>query len=178
MVHADNRHGIKHLLYKPSTPLQTYLHIVLLDTSGSMLTKQGLSQAKGVLQYFCEKLYQERDLLTVVSFGNQQVDIIYNAKPVPKSVDSILRSINGGGGTPLNQALLKVKEISLKHKKQPQTLTILTDGRVQKVSSPPSLTMPITLVDMERAAINVNRVATLAKQLTAEYIHLEQLATV
>ena len=166
------------MIYKPAQQSQACLHIILLDTSGSMLSKQGLSHAKGILQYFCDRLYLQRDLLTVVTFGNQQVDVVIDAKPAPKSANSILSTITGGGGTPLSEALRKVAEISRKHKSQPQSLLILTDGRVQDASNLPNLTMPITCIDMENQAISLGKVKKLASQMGGEYLHIDQLQQV
>ena len=175
LIHTDNRNGIQRLIHQPSQSSQPYLYIILLDTSGSMLNKQSLSQAKGVLQYYCESMYLQRDLLTVITFGNQQVDIIFDAKPAPKSAEPMLSNINGGGGTPLSMALKKVSEVSQRHKMQPQSLLVLTDGRVQEELKIPNLTMPITLLDMENEAVNLGKVKKLAQQLKAEYVHIDQL---
>lgn len=176
--HKDNRQGIKHLVYKSNKQASPCLHIVLLDTSGSMLNKQGLSNAKGVLQTFCECLYLQRQWLMLVTFGNQQVDVIYKAQAAPKSAERLLNGIHGGGGTPLDFALNKVSDISDQHKAHSQTLTILTDGRAKDSSNLPRLLMPTTLIDMEDNAVNLGRVEKLAKQLNGQYVQLHQLPQV
>lgn len=166
---------MQRLVHKPSLQEQPFLHIVLLDTSGSMMSKQALSHAKGILKYFCNRLYQQRDQLTVITFGNQQVEIIFDAKPAPKSPEHILNKIKGGGGTPLSEALQTVREVSLRHQAQAQSLLILTDGRVQTGIAPPNLSMPITCIDMENEAIKLAKVKDLADKLGGEYLHIKQL---
>ena len=143
-----------------------------------MLSKQGLSNAKGVLQAFCEHLYQQREWLMLITFGNQQVDVIYKAQVAPKSAERLLNDIQGGGGTPLALALKKISDISQQHKAHVQTLTILTDGRAKEPSNMVTLDMPITLVDMEDSTVNLGRVEKLAKQLNGQYVQLQQLPRV
>lgn len=175
LIHQDNRPKLTRLIHRPTQASPACLYIILLDTSGSMLSKQGLSYAKGILQYFCDCLYLQRDLLTVVTFGNQQVKVIMDAKPAPKSANAMLVEITGGGGTPLSDALEKVARLSQKHKSQPQQLLILTDGRVQDNNNLPKFTIPITCIDMENTEISLGKVKKLALQLNAEYLHSEQL---
>ncbi len=140
-----------------------------------MLGRQGLSNAKGILQYFCKNLYLQRDLLTLITFGNQQVDVVYNAKPAPKSFDSVLRNIKGGGGTPLREALDKVAKLSKQYSSYTQALYVLTDGRTKETVKLPHLSMPITLIDMDNNAIRLHSVKKLAMQLNGTYLHIEQL---
>ena len=140
-----------------------------------MLSRENLSHAKGVLQYFCNQLYLQRDLLSLITFGNNQVSVIYDAKPAPKSFDEQLNNIKGGGGTPFINALQELKKHAKQHRQLEQTVTILTDGRMQISETLPDLEMPIRLIDMETTAVKLSQVKKLAERLGGEYFNIDTL---
>ena len=151
------------------------MHIVLLDTSASLLNQQGLSHAKGILNYLSQQLHLQQDLLTVLTFGNQQVKTVYPIQTAPRSFDAWLSPITGGGGTPLNQALQTVWQLSQKYRQQTQVLYILTDARSHENLHIPKFSLPITVIDMESHPIRLGKAQQLAQFLHAEYITMQQL---
>lgn len=153
-----------------------HLHIVLLDSSASLLSQYGLSQAKGVLQYLCQQLHQQRDLFTLITFGNQQVETVYPVQIAPPCLDPILKQIQGGGGTPLNQALHYAYQVSQRYKQHSQTLYILSDARSHEPLKLPKFKSQITVIDMESHTLCLGKAKALAEGLQARYISIQQLA--
>jgi len=156
-----------------------YVHIVLLDSSASLLSQQGLSQAKGVLQYLCQQLHQDGDLFTLITFGNQKVETVYPVQLAPACLDNILDCIQGGGGTPLNEALQYAYQVSQHYKHSPQALYILSDARSHEPLELPKFKRQmsqITVVDMERNTLRLGKAKALAEALQARYFSIQQLA--
>jgi len=176
LVHPDNHPRIQHLLHhSTSVPLE-HLHIVLLDSSASLLSQYGLSQAKGVLQYLCQQLHQQGDLFTLITFGNQKVETVYPVQIAPPCLDSILERIQGGGGTPLNSALQFAHQLSQRYKQHIQALYILSDARSHEPLELPPFTCQTTVIDMESHALRLGKAKILAEALQARYIPIQQLA--
>jgi magnesium chelatase subunit ChlD-like protein len=170
---------MRRLFYKITPAPLDYLHIVLLDSSASLLSQQGLSQAKGVLQYLCQQLHQYGDLFTLITFGNQKVETVYPVQVAPAHLDDILDRIQGGGGTPLNQALQYAYQVSQSYKHYPQALYILSDARSHeplKVANFKRQISHITVVDMECNTVRLGKAKALAEALQGQYLSIQQLA--
>lgn len=167
---------MQRLLHRqPSMPPE-HLHMVLLDSSASVLSQAGLSQAKGVLQYLCQQLHQQGDLFTLIRFGNQKVETVYPVHVAPVCLDPILEQIQGGGGTPLNQALQHAYQVLQRYRQYRQTLYILSDARSHEPLQLPNFNSQIIVIDMESHALCLAKAKALAEALQARYIPIQALA--
>lgn len=134
-----------------------------------------MSHAKGILQYFCQQVHQCGELLSIISFGNQCVETLLPIQIAPKSIDSLLSNIQGGGGTPLNQALQLIAQRSKYYRDYEQALYILTDARSHQPLELPELNLSISIIDMENQAVRLGKAQELAKNLKGQYISLQQM---
>lgn len=155
---------------------QAVLNVVLLDTSGSTLTNQCFSKAKGLVLKIAEQAYLNREKLSIFSFGNQQVKHLMQQQKSPKNLLNWLNKIEAGGGTPFKQMLLSVKNYQLKTLKSIPGLLIntflITDGRTTSTVNDFHLSGRVFLVDIESSAVKRGKGVEIARCLSADYIRL------
>jgi magnesium chelatase subunit D len=109
------------------------LHIILLDTSGSMLIKKRISVAKHILKTLMEEAYVKRTFVSLIVFRG--VDAATIVEPT-RNLEIAFRSLEEipvGGSTPFTTALLKAlnyfKTFKRVFKEPKMVLHIISDGR-------------------------------------------------
>jgi len=152
---------------------QQKLHLILLDTSASTLANRLSSVAKSVVMNITDSAYLQRDKVSLLGFGNDQVDTLLSASRAPKQVTQLLDNISAVGGTPLRLALSKTAETIKQLQKKYPALSLfcylITDGRSRSDVSDLKLTVPTLLIDIEKADIKRGRGKAFAEQLDADY---------
>ncbi|MCO4785431.1 AAA family ATPase [Marinomonas atlantica] len=155
------------------------LHCILLDTSGSTLSDQTFANAKGVILDIAERAYLQRERISILGFGGEQVDWLLPQVRAPQSIRTQLDAFTAGGGTPIHQALEDAERYLAQVKHQRPDLDvysyILTDGRVTGAFVKQSWPGRLTVVDTELASIKRGRAQELAQAMSAVYIPLSNL---
>ncbi|MFA9421816.1 MAG: VWA domain-containing protein [Gammaproteobacteria bacterium] len=158
------------------------LNLVLLDVSASTLGGQGLAQAKGLLRELSRQTYLKRQLLSVITFGNDRVNTLIHPQRAPKDIEVKLNSIRAGGGTPVVKALDYAHNL-LKRQRFQQldcSIFLVTDGRLDPGTKTHTLFTrhSITLVDIESSRVKLGLGRQLANAIAARYLHISELAVV
>ncbi|MCV6588522.1 MAG: ATP-binding protein [Marinobacterium sp.] len=153
-----------------------WLHLVLLDTSGSTLSGDWLGRAKAVVLDIGERAYLAREQLAIIGFGNQQTEPLLARVRAPKQLRTLLEPIQAGGGTPLRQVLSDACHMLQQAlQRQPELNCcsyLITDGRSREQVSDIQLPGRRLLIDTEQAAVKRGRGEELARQLGAAYYAL------
>lgn len=159
---------------RKNTPV--VIHLVLLDTSGSILANQGFAKAKGLIMQIAEHAYVHRERFSILGFGAQQVHTVIGLRRAPKTIRRILDAVQAGGGTPLHAAIEKAAKIqSLQLKKNPLVIFksyILTDGRIHSCDFSSTLTGDVVVVDIEQSHVKRGKAKHIASALNADYLPL------
>jgi magnesium chelatase subunit D len=130
------------------------------------------------LHSLCRHIYQQRQRIALLCFGNQRHQWLLKNNKVPANIKAIISAIQAGGGTPLRQALLEIQGYINKRKQtngeERQTLFIITDGRSRDKLDDIKLdkATQIYVLDSENTSIKLNKAQQLAWQLNAHYIAL------
>lgn len=152
------------------------IHIVLLDTSGSILANQGFAKAKGLILQIAERAYLQKEQFALLGFGNQKVDTLVSLRRAPKAVRDLLDSIAASGGTPLQSALQAAARMQQQQlRKNPAVLFqnyIVTDGRVSRPDIKAELAGKTVVVDVEQSQVKRGRAKQIAHALNAQYAPL------
>ncbi|MGB1257678.1 MAG: AAA family ATPase, partial [Thiolinea sp.] len=82
------------LHYHPPKTGRAVLHLILLDTSASVLTQQAFAKAKGVIMNIAREAYLLRERLSILGFGNQQVQTLLPPVRAPKQVQKLLDNLS------------------------------------------------------------------------------------
>jgi magnesium chelatase subunit D len=158
------------------------LNLVLLDVSASTLGGQGLAQAKGLLKEFSRQAYLNRQLISVITFGNDRVSTLVHPQRAPKDIQHKLDLIRAGGGTPVVQALDHVHNLLNRQRFQQLDCSIflITDGRLDLAAKNHRLfhRHSITLIDIESSRVKLGLGRQLAEAIAARYLHVSELALV
>ncbi|WP_027947951.1 AAA family ATPase [Litchfieldella anticariensis] len=167
------------LRYRKARIGQPVLHVILLDTSASTLGQRLLGRAKGLVDRLARQAYAAREQIVVLGFGNDGVTSILPRRRAPKDMLSRLDAADGGGGTPIRDAILRASRLIHQWRRQDTGLHIrtylITDGRTrQSMAGLPSLGDCI-VVDTEQSAVKRGRGRHIAEQLGALYRPLPSL---
>ena len=162
--------------FKKAKTGQAKHHLILLDTSASTLTEGLSSLAKSVVMNIVDSAYLKREKISLLGFGNNQVETLIKAGKAPKKVQMLLDDINAVGGTPLRQVLEKalqsIKQLKIQTPDLALFCYLITDGRSRANINDLKLQVPTLLVDVEKTTIKRGRGTTLAAQLDAQYFAL------
>ncbi|MBW6391685.1 AAA family ATPase [Billgrantia antri] len=166
----------RRLQYRKTQAAPPTVHLVLLDTSASTLGRQLLGRAKGLVEQLARQAYAAREQMAVLGFGNDGVTPVLLRRRAPKALRERLDSADGGGGTPLRQAILQAARLIRQWRRQEADLQIrtylITDGRTrQSLAGLPALG-DCLVVDTEQAAVRRGRSEIIAEQLGARYCRL------
>ncbi|MCK5813546.1 MAG: VWA domain-containing protein [Cocleimonas sp.] len=178
MVHPDNRREISRVLYQQHQKTNNILNIIALDTSGSTLVSEQLSDAKAVVHSLCDYFYQQRQRIALLCFGNQRYQWLITDSKTPASIDTVLKAIQAGGGTPLREALLEINRYSVKRTElkpmDKQKLFLISDGRSRDKLDDIVLAknLEVHVLDSENSDIRLNKAQVLATHLMANYVSL------
>ncbi|MEM7206266.1 MAG: VWA domain-containing protein [Pseudomonadota bacterium] len=154
--------------------------LVLLDTSGSLLTNKAIAKAKGALVDICRQAYASRQILELVGFGNDGITTLQSARKPSRDMRPLLERIGSGGGTPLRRALQlaanRLEQLARKNPEQVRRLVILTDARSRDETRDIALRADVFVIDTEQSSVRLGRARKLATQMNARYQHIDQLA--
>ena len=168
---------LKQLLWQSKPQPKPVLHLVLLDTSGSLHSSAFL-RCKQLVQQIARLVYQKRQQLAIIGFGNQQVKLLLPGKKAPSDLSAWLQQLPAGGGTPLRQALEQAALLlQQKIRQQPELVCrnyLLTDGRSSAGFQGLALNGDSLLIDTEQGPVKRGRAPELAQQLGAGYLTLAE----
>ncbi len=155
---------------------QSVIHLVLLDTSGSILVNQGFAKAKALIIQIAEQAYLDREQFSLLGFGAEQVRTVMALRRAPKAMHDALDAITAGGGTPLHSAIDEAAKIQrAQRKKNPSVIFknyILTDGRIRHFERTQQLAGDVVLVDIEQSQVKRGKAKHIAALLNAQYLPL------
>lgn len=181
----DLRWGVRH-------GREGNLVVFLVDTSGSMAARRRLDAVTGSCVALLRDAYVRRDLVAVVEAHGSAATV---AVPPTRSVDvavTRLGNVGTGGRTPLAEGLSEVARLLERRRvTEPDRralLVVLTDGRATAGADAMDralaaarglrarrLAAPV-VVDCESGRVRLGAAATLARELGAEVIALDELA--
>lgn len=152
------------------------IHLVLLDTSASVLDNKAFAKAKGLILQVVHKAYLQREQLALIGFGNQQVQTLLSSRRAPKKIKQLLDNIQAAGGTPLHDALDYAQRFQIQQgRKQADSVFktyIITDGRVSKDFASIHLQGEVNVIDVEQSQVKRGKAKKLAQSLCAQYYPL------
>ena len=164
------------LAYRKKKGAQTILNLVLLDTSGSTHNGQLIAQAKGVVLQISKQAYLSREQLSIIGFGNDQINDILPRVRAPKYIQNCLNQVSSGGGTPFKEALERAEHYLLNLLRKIPELAIkcylITDGRTRQNIDGLTLPGQCTVIDIETSTVKRGRAKMIAQALGAQYLTL------
>lgn len=165
-----------HLCWREPSARAARLHLIVLDTSGSMRRRGQLELAKGHAAMLIEQAARTGDDVAVLSFGGQGVHLLLAPRPARRSGGERIRPLGGGGGTPLAQALAQAQALLLRAARRcgdadgsRSCLWLLTDGRTLEQPAAPAAAGRIVVVDFDQAPVRLGRCPQWAVRWGAEY---------
>lgn len=173
LINSAGQWPLKQLFFRQTRKVQPVLHMVLLDTSASMLYANGFAKAKAAVLNIAEQAYLQREQLTIVGFGNDQVDLLLPSVRAPKLLRAWLDGIRAGGGTPLRDGLHKAKHYQQLAVRKTAGIQIksylITDGKTADDLRGLDLLGGTLIIDTEQSDIKRGNAQRLAEQLGADY---------
>ncbi|GLQ29942.1 AAA family ATPase [Litoribrevibacter albus] len=180
MVKNAGQIPLKELVFRKKRESQPVLHLVLLDTSASILQHQNFAKAKSLVSAIANQAYLAREQMTLMGFGNQKVETLLPKKRAPKSLITLLNTIPAAGGTPLREMLQQAKAFQQQQVTQIPNLLIktylITDGRTSQAFDDLDLLGQVTVVDTEDSQVKRGKALHIAQSLVAEYFKLTDLS--
>lgn len=167
-----------HLRYQPQAVAAPRLHLIVLDTSGSM--RQGgqggrLALAKGHAACLIAQAARAGDHVGLLCFGGGGVQLVLPPGPARATGAARVRQCGGGGGTPLRQALAVANALLAQARRRsngPAWLWLLTDGRTLEQPAAPKGAEHAVVMDFDDrspASRAQGRCAAWAARWGAEY---------
>lgn len=166
------------LRYYPRKAGIPVIHLVLLDTSGSVLANQAFAKAKGLILQIADNAYLQREQFALLGFGNQKIDTLVSLRRAPKAIIKQLDTITASGGTPFSMALNEAAKIQQQQRRKNAAVTfknyIVTDGRVSQLDFglEGKLAGDVVVIDIEQSQVKRGRAKDIASTLDAHYIPL------
>ncbi len=149
------------------------LNLIMLDTSASTLGGRGFSRAKAAVLLIAEQAYLQRQQISVLGFGNQQVETLMPVVKAPRQLQAWLDNIPAAGGTPLAAVLVAAATLQERLlKKHPQLVFanyLITDGRTTARCDNFILHGKTMVIDSEQAAVKRGKGRDIARALAADY---------
>ena len=163
------------------------LVVFVVDTSGSMATRERMHQVKTAILSLLLDAYRRRDRVGVVTFRDRAAEI---ALPPTGSIDIAAKRLDdlpAGGRTPLAEGLMKAAEVvwreRLRDPSRRPLLVIVTDGRAtagpdaigrsrQVAEHLANEGIGCIVVDCESGRMRMGLAATLAQHLNADHVPL------
>ena len=147
------------------------LHLIALDTSGSMQRGGRLAWAKGYAARLIEQAARAGDHVALLCFGGQGVQLLLPPGPARVAGSARVRPVGGGGGTPLVACLREAERLLRKarHARGENCLWLLTDGRTLEQPMAPAAAGHIVVVDFDDPLKPVGRCAAWAERWHAEH---------
>ncbi|MGF6528353.1 magnesium chelatase subunit ChlD-like protein [Variovorax sp. PvP013] len=149
------------------------LHLIVLDTSGSMRRRGGLALAKGHAAALIERAARAGDRVALLCFGGQGVELRLPPGPARASGREKVRPLGGGGGTPVTHALAEADRLLRRAERREgpveSWLWLLTDGRTLERPAAPAAARHVVVVDFDDPARALGRCADWARGWGAEH---------
>jgi magnesium chelatase subunit ChlD-like protein len=162
-----------HLRYRAQPAAPARLHLIVLDTSGSMRQRGRLALAKGHAARLIEQAAQAGDQVALLSFGGQGVELLLAPRRARAASSVRVRAVGGGGGTPLAQVLSEAERLLAQAVRRQGSLDtwlwLLTDGRTLEQPTAPAAARQLVLIDFDNAAQPLGRCAAWAARWGAAY---------
>jgi magnesium chelatase subunit ChlD-like protein len=154
------------------------LHLIVLDTSGSMRQRGRLALAKGHATWLIERAARAGDDVALLCFGGQGVELRLPPGRARAAGSARVRPLGGGGGTPLTHALAQADQVlrrAARRDGQAESwLWLLTDGRTLEQPAAPQAAHRIVIVDFDEPARAIGRCASWALRWGAEHRRASQ----
>lgn len=164
----------QHLRHRQTSVRAPRLHLVLLDTSGSMQRQDRLARAKGWALWLIEQAARQGDDVALLSFGGQGVQELLAPQPARRAVATGVRAVGGGGGTPLAAALQRsaalLHQRAQRHGSGDVALWLLTDGRCDTPPHRPAAWWALHIIDFDDPLAPAGRCAEWADQWRARRV--------
>jgi magnesium chelatase subunit ChlD-like protein len=179
-LQAKGRNALaaQHLRWREPQAKPSTLHLLLLDTSGSMRQGGRLARAKGYAANVLEHAARAGDHVALLCFGGQGVEVLVPPGPARRAAAVRVQQRGGGGGTPMAQAMAAADNLMAQHRRVRGTLGsantvlwLLTDGRTLDQPRTPQGADQLVVVDFDDAKVKVGRCADWAVRWGAEYRH-------
>jgi magnesium chelatase subunit ChlD-like protein len=149
------------------------LHLIVLDTSGSMRQRGRLALAKGHAALLIEQAASAGDDVALLCFGGQGVELLMPPGRARASGSSQVRPLGGGGGTPLMHALARAERVlrraTRRNGRTESWMWLLTDGRALEHPMAPQTAQHIVIVDFDEPTRSLGRCAVWAARWGAEH---------
>lgn len=177
LAKGPRRLAASHLRRRPLSARVASLHLIALDSSGSMRTGGRLARAKGYAARLIEQAARAGDDVALLCFGGQGVEILLPPGPARAAGSARVRPVGGGGGTPLVACLKeadRLLRVALQKRGGGATqLWLLTDGRTLEQPEIPTAADHIVIVDFDDPLRPLGRCAAWAERWRAEYRPIE-----
>lgn len=161
----------QHLRHRHEPVRQPTLHLIALDTSGSMRRGGALEQAKGLAAALIAQAKRQGDDVALLGFGGQGVQLLLPPQTARLAAVAHIRPLGGGGGTPLADCMQQAQRLLLTRQRQQQgaqsALWLLTDGRSLQPPERPRLATQAVIVDFDDPLRSVGRCAHWAQSWQA-----------
>ncbi|CAN5493949.1 magnesium chelatase subunit D family protein [soil metagenome] len=166
------------------------LVIFVVDASGSMAARDRMSAVSGAALSLLRDAYQRRDKVAVITFRGAESQLVLPPTSSAHIAGRRLANFQTGGKTPLAQGLIAARDVVAREKVRDRArrslVVVLTDGRATGGPDPlgRSRTAAALLVaegaaavvvDCETSYVKLGLAATLASQLGAPTLRLEEL---
>jgi len=174
LVKGPQQLAASHLRHRPLSARAASLHLIALDTSGSMRTGGRLARAKGYAARLIGRVARAGDDVAMLCFGGQGVELLLPPGPARAAGSARVHPVGGGGGTPL-VACLKEADRLLRVALQKRGgsgathLWLLTDGRTLEQPAMPTAADHIVVVDFDDPLRSIGRCAAWAERWQAEH---------
>lgn len=163
-----------HLRHQAVSQRVPPLHLIALDTSGSMRRGGRLAWAKGFAARLIEQAARAGDHVALLCFGGQGVQLLLPPGPARAAGSARVRPVGGGGGTPLSACLHEAERLLRQTRRQRgaaggDCLWLLTDGRTLEQPTAPLSAGHIVVVDFDDPSRPLGRCAAWAERWRAEH---------
>jgi magnesium chelatase subunit D len=167
--------------------------LFLVDASGSMRAQRRMTAAKGAVFSLLEDAYQQRDVVGLLAFRGEGVQVLLHPTRSIELAHKRLGTLPTGGTTPLSLALVRTLEIiSSLRLKDPDLIPVVvlvSDGRanISQTGQDPfeeacelaamAAKRPVRfiVIDTEVAPVRLGLARKLSEALGAQYCQLEEL---
>ena len=109
-----------HLRHRHEPVRLPTLHLIALDTSGSMRRGGALAQAKGVAAALVAQAKRQGDDVALLGFGGQGVQLLLPPQTARLAAVAHIRPLGGGGGTPMADCMHQAQRLLLARQRQQQ----------------------------------------------------------
>lgn len=161
----------EHLHHRPASARLPRLHVIALDTSGSMRRGGRLALAKGHAARLIEHAAAAGDDTALLCFGGGGVELVLPPGRACLAGSARVQRVGGGGGTPLAQALAQAGRLlraGTRRNAGECWLWLLTDGRTLEQPVAPKAAH-IVIIDFDDPTRPLGRCAAWAALWGADH---------